>query len=327
MPKSSNVGIVYRYLPEYNYRALWENNATIRFVMEGDDPEYIPELPSIEAEFYDVGINNCCDASCPFCYVSAGKGGTNFPGITEAWKKLSRSAWYRRKIGRITVTNGPVQIAIGSTGEPTQHPEFIDFLKAVKESGVIPNYTTNGLLLGYSGKDQEVIKKRDNLLEATQEYCSAVAISLGNRSLRESAVKAIERLLLLDVHVVTHHIISDRESVLDFFDFRRKYGEKIHYYTLLPLAKSGRSKEEMDQGTYNFLESEIIFRTRELLENTGNISFGAKFIPYVKAHGNQLGACLIPEGAYSKNMLITGPDRVVITPSSFDLTPIKIINI
>lgn len=325
MSKNNNT-VVYRYLPEYNYRALWRNNVTVRFVMEGDDPKYIPELPPEESEFYDVGINDRCDAGCPFCYVSANKNGTDFSGIIKTWKKLSQNIWYQRKIGQITVTNGPVQIAIGSTGEPTQHPDFPEFLKIVKESGVVPNYTTNGLLLGYSGKDQEIIKRRDNLLDVTEKYCSAVAISLGNKNLREAAIRAIENLIPRDIHVVTHHIISDLDSVLDFFEFRRKYGKKIHYYTLLPLAKSGRSEKEMSQGVYNFLESEILFRQREIMEDMGNISFGAKFIPYVKSHGNLLNACLIPEGAYSKNMLIKD-DKVIITPSSFDLTPIKIINL
>ena len=226
MSKNNNT-VVYRYLPEYNYRALWRNNVTVRFVMEGDDPKYIPELPPEESEFYDVGINDRCDAGCPFCYVSANKNGTNFSGIVKTWKKLSQNIWYQRKIGQITVTNGPVQIAIGSTGEPTQHPDFPEFLKIVKESGVVPNYTTNGLFLGYSGEDQEIIKKRDNLLDVTEEYCSAVAISLGNKNLRETAIRAIENLIPRNIHVVTHHIISDHDSVLDFFEFRRKYGKKI----------------------------------------------------------------------------------------------------
>lgn len=50
MSKNNNT-VVYRYLPEYNYRALWRNNVTVRFVMEGDDPKYIPELPPEESEF------------------------------------------------------------------------------------------------------------------------------------------------------------------------------------------------------------------------------------------------------------------------------------
>lgn len=46
----------------------------------------------------------------------------------------------------ITYTNKPFQIAIGSTGEPTMHPDFCEFLETVFNTGVVPNYTTNGLI-------------------------------------------------------------------------------------------------------------------------------------------------------------------------------------
>lgn len=35
MKNTNDIGKVYRYLPEYNYRALWEDNKTIRFMLEG----------------------------------------------------------------------------------------------------------------------------------------------------------------------------------------------------------------------------------------------------------------------------------------------------
>ena len=39
------------------------------------------------------------------------------------------------------------EIAIGSTGEPTMHPDFCEFLETVYNTGVVPNYTTNGLII------------------------------------------------------------------------------------------------------------------------------------------------------------------------------------
>lgn len=324
MKNTNDIGKVYRYLPEYNYRALWEDNKTIRFMLEGRLTDPI-SLPEDQSEFYDIGINDSCNASCDFCYVSAGKTGENFPKICEAWRKLSE-IWYRRKIAGVTVTNAPFLIAIGSTGEPTIHPEFIDFLRTVRETGVIPNYTTNGLILGYSGSDSKKIQERDSLLKATERYCSAVAVSLGNKGIREIALRAIENLIPRDVYVVTHHIISTKESVDEFLEFREKYGDKIYYYTLLPLAKSGRSKEEMSQEVYDYLESKLL-KKRLTGEYIGNISFGAKFIPFVKNNDNQLGACLIPEGAYSKNIILGKSEKITITLSSFDLTPIKVIDL
>lgn len=99
MSKNNNT-VVYRYLPEYNYRAFWRNNVTVRFVMEGDDPKYIPELPPEESEFYDVGINDRCDAGCPFCYVSANKNGTNFSGIVKTWKNYPKIYGTKEKLAK-----------------------------------------------------------------------------------------------------------------------------------------------------------------------------------------------------------------------------------
>lgn len=321
--ETGDIGRVYRCLPEYHYRAVWEDNKTVRFCPKGEDPTLL-ELPPNQCEFYDVGINTKCNAMCEFCYVSAEKGGENYLGICEAWREFSKT-WYRRNIAGVIATNAPVLIAIGSTGEPTIHPEFIEFLKTVRGTKVIPNYTTNGLILGYCGSDQEKIKERDNLLEATEKYCSAVAVSLGNKSIREVALRAIENLIPRDVYVVTHHIISNKESVDEFLKFRDKYGDKIYYYTLLPLAKSGRSKEEMSMEVYEYLETELL-KKRLAGESIGNISFGAKFIPFVRAHGNILGASLVPEGYYSKNIILK-KDKVIITPSSFDLTPIMTVKL
>ena len=323
MKNTSDIGKVFRCFLEYNYRAIWEDNKTIRFGYTGEDLTPL-ELPADQSEFYDIGINTVCNAECEFCYVSAGKGGENFERICETWREWSKS-WYRREISGVTVTNAPFQIAIGSSGEPTEHPDFIEFLKTVRETSVVPNYTTNGISLGYAGNNIERIKKRDNLLNATEKYCSAVAVSLGNINLREIAIRAIENLLPRDVYVVTHHIISDKESVDEVFRFREKYGKRIHYYTLLPLAKSGRSLKEMSRETYNYLESELLKR-KSAGDDISNISFGAKFIPFVESNGNKINASLVPEGAYSKNVLLK-PGKVIITPSSFDLTLIKIINV
>ena len=134
-------GLKRRYYPSCNYNAYWANLTTIR-LGEG----VASELPCDQSEFYDVGINTKCNAECPFCYVSASGQGINYSNICETWKKWMDTFWEKQE-DRILLTNKPFQIAIGSTGEPTIHPEFCDFLKTVYESGVVPNYTTNGITL------------------------------------------------------------------------------------------------------------------------------------------------------------------------------------
>ena len=312
---------IFRYMPEYNYSALWENNITVRFFADYKNKggEYI-ELPPDKSEFYDVSLGTYCPENCPFCYTSAKSSGVFYEDICETWKKWSKT-WFRRKIGDIEVTDAPYQIALGSGGESSEHYNFIEFLKVVRETGVIPNYTTSGRILGYNGDDPKEINRREEMIDATVKYCEAVAISLGNKRLREQAFRAINNLLGKDIKITLHHIISDIQSVDKFFKIRESYkpGE-IHYHVLLPLVKHGRSNSEMDQETFDYLERKLLEK-KDNKESISDISFGAKFIPFL-SKSNKLGVNIFPEQTFSKNVLLQ-KDKVIITPSSFDLTPIK----
>ena len=304
-----------RVFPEKNYRAIWHNLKTIRLgegVAEELEPEY--------SEFYDVSIGTRCNAECPFCYVSASRGGIDYPDICETWKKWMDTFPKDEVImgtskGEVIKTYKPFQIALGSTGEPTLNSQFCEFLKTVYESGVVPNYTTNGIIL--SDESSALARK---ILDATSKYCGGVAVSYGNPLLRERAEKAIRNLLTLaDVKVNVHHIISDKKSVDEFLEFRNKYDGMIYYHVLLPLMPSGRSKKGLEDGVWEYLEEKISNLDRK------DISFGAHFIKYLET-SSKIKTWLYPAESLSKNILLK-KDKVVITPSSFNLKPIKVINL
>ena len=230
-------GTKIREFSYYNYKAIWGNLKTIR-VGTG----VARELPPNMAEFYDVGINTVCNAECDFCYVSAGHGGINYPNICETWKKWMDMYGAISK-DEVTYTNKPFQIAIGSTGEPTMHPDFCEFLETVFNTGVVPNYTTNGLILARDNV------KGGEILAYTKEYVGGVAVSLGNPSIRLQAHRAINKLLTWgDTNVNIHHIISDKVSVDEFYDTVVRYGDSIYYHVLLPLMPSGRSNKGIEPG-------------------------------------------------------------------------------
>ena len=307
MKNFNHWGIKKRIFPDHNYYAVWNNLKTIR-LGEG----HATELPPEYSEFYDIGINTCCNACCDFCYVSANKEGINYPDICETWEKWMKMYKTEIKNG-VTITNAPFQIAIGSTGCPTIHPQFCEFLETVYNSGVVPNYTTNGITLA---KGDEYTEK---LLDYTRRFVGGVAVSMGNKSLHKQAKKAIQILLDKgDTNVNIHHIISDKKSVDDFLKVQKKYGSDILYHVLLPLMPAGRSTRGVEEGAFEYLE--------DMIEkyDIKNVAFGAHFIETLKT--SKIPTWLYEAESFSKNIILT-KDKVQITPSSFDLKPIKIIDL
>lgn len=312
-------GIKARVFKDNNYHAIWGNLKTIRL-----GKGVATELPPDKSEFYDIGINTMCNAECPFCYVSASHKGVNYPGICETWKNWmdtfverdsSTTSTLKAMPNRkgIIVTDKPFQIAIGSTGEPTIHPDFCKFLETVYNTNVVPNYTTNGITIA---KDDELSKQ---ILEATRKFVGGVAVSFGNKSLRPYAEKAIDKLIAEgDTNINIHHIISDKESVDEFVRVWEKYGDNILYHVLLPLMPSGRSTEGIGEGVFEYLEEKI--KERDIK----NIAFGAHFVEYLK-HSDIKTYLYEPE-SFSKNIILT-KNKVQITPSSFNLKPILTIEI
>lgn len=303
-------GLKIRTLKDYNYRAVWLNLKTLRF---GEDGEEIKELPPEYSEFYDVGLTTRCNACCPWCYVNASKEGRDFTDICETWKRWMEHYPIERK-GKVSYSLRPNQIATGSTGEPCLHPSFTQFLRTVYETNVVPNYTTNGLILSDINNPwcQEI-------LEATSDFCGGVAISFGNKAIRSKAELAILNLLKYgNCKVMIHHLISDKESVDDFVCQTLNYGKDIHYHVLLPLMAHGRSRRGLEEGTFEYLEEQIH------KYGISNIAFGANFYPYLEK--SSLPVSTYPQEAYSKNVLLDG-GKVTITPSSFNLKPIKIIEV
>ena len=238
----------------------------------------------------------------------------------------------------IISTEKPFQIAIGSTGEPTVSLQFCKFLQTVYESGVVPNYTTNGMILFYWDKPgSKYYSKANEILSYTSLYCGGVAVSFGNKALRKYATGAIKGLLEKGrCKVNIHHIISDKQSVDEFFEIYnsylidnpnyctnttdidkfddRKKVSLIHNHVLLPLMKHGRSDHGLDEGTWEYLESKLLEETYD------DVSFGAHFIKYLE--NSKIKTWLYPAESLSKNIILE-KDCVKITPSSFDLNPIK----
>ena len=56
--------------------------------------------------------------------------------------------------------------------------------------------------------------------------------------------------------------------------------------------------------------------------SSDNIALGANFLPYLEKYPNLIKVYEYPSECYSSNVLLKN-DRVILTPSSYNLTPVK----
>lgn len=365
MKSFTKLGYKVRIDKNRNYNAVWYDLKTARLGTGVAD-----ELPADKSEFYDVSLGTKCNGKCKFCYTSAKVNGISYKNPSDAWKNYMKkftdkhgyepndeklaillagslfktlepdefmvmNAKHILESGKIpvTYTEKPFQIAIGSEGEPTEHPEFCKFLETVYNTGVIPNYTTNGVILSLAGADptkgesisdlhydyselelHNMLHYAYKLLEYTSKYVGGVAVSYSNPDLKPYAERAINALIKYgNTNVNMHHIISDNNSVDELLNVINKYGDNIQYHVLLPLMKSGRSKEEMHLETFKYLEETIN------KYDIRNVAFGANFSPYL--NNSSIKTYNYPPESLSKNMILRNEHKIILTPSSFDMKP------
>lgn len=93
-------GIKVRKFPNNNYHAVWDGS-TLKTHRFGSN---VQRLDAGTQEFYDVSLGTKCNLECPFCYVSAKKGGRFYENIVD--KAISF-------FGSMDDNTKPLQIAIG----------------------------------------------------------------------------------------------------------------------------------------------------------------------------------------------------------------------
>jgi MoaA/NifB/PqqE/SkfB family radical SAM enzyme len=278
-------GLKMREFRDKNYRAIFTpSGKTVHFRFDKRQPLQKLDWP----ELYDIGINSKCFGECSYCYIEAIRGGTNFENIVEKVQAF---------FGRMTENQKPFQVAIGASGEPTLHPDFPEFLKALYDMGIMPNYTSNGMHLG-----QRVIK-------ATQDYCGGVALTT-HRHLERYWRKGITKLVAAGIRTNLHIVIVDKQSVDESIAYWKEYKDEVEFFVLLPYQAVGFAEEVELAETYDYL-----FDSLRELDDTSQFAYGAYFIdelkkrPYMKAD-------LYPHDAISKYMSLQGTGSM--HASSFD---------
>lgn len=281
-----------RDFPELNYRAIFTKwGKTLRAKYDESLPFGQQQLPEIE----DVSINNLCLAACPYCYTNALKSGVNFENVVEKIHDY---------YGSLAPETRPFQIALGGSGEPTMHPDFIPVLQAYRSLGIMPNYTTNGMHL------------TADVLRATKDICGGVALSY-HPHIEKVFWKAISQLNEAGIKPNIHLIVGEPGSAAQVVRFYENFADKIDYLVLLPYQAVGR-------GAVIEVETEWA-KLFSLLQtyNKEKLAFGALFYEYIQTHAEALSFldldCYEPE-VFSGYRLLDD-SYMTLRKSSYDLRP------
>lgn len=264
------------------YKAFFtDSGKTIRFTRE----------KPLTSELEDVAINDKCLANCSYCYTDAKKSGTNFSNVIS--KALE--VW-----GELELNDRPFQIAIGGAGEPTMHPDFAEFLRCVKDLGIMPNYTTNGMHLF------------DSVLSATNEYCGGVALSW-HPHIEKVYHKAVKPLREASKKLNTHVIIGSTDSLQELKTLYNRYSSTFDYFVLLPYQAVGRGK--------NLEVKEVWGKTFDWIKtvDTKKFAFGALFYDYLLANDTGLDMSIYNPDVYSGYRLLNHNYKTLYK-SSYELT-------
>ena len=163
------------------YTTYFDQNSGL-FVRKEDKDTEEPFWSEDGPELLDVSITNYCERACEFCYRHSEKNG----------KHISKSDF--QIIIEQAAELGVLQIALGG-GNPNQHPQFIEFLKLVREHNIIPSYTTNG-----DGLSPDILK-------ASADYCGAMAISVYSTK-EQHIAETLERINNYAIKTNLHLILK-----------------------------------------------------------------------------------------------------------------------
>jgi uncharacterized protein YbjQ (UPF0145 family) len=204
--------------------------------------------------------------------------------------------------GAKPLNNRPIEIAIGGHGESTMHPNWVEFVKTVKQLGIVPNYTTNGMHLS------------DNILQATEEYCGGVAVSY-HPHIQKVFHKAIDKLSEIDTQLNTHLIIGSPESLIDTQALFEMYYDQIKYFVMLPYQAAGFAKPIETHETWTMMFEWINSLDKE---SKNKFAFGALFYPWLLNNKIDLNIDIYEPEIYSGYRMMDDSYKI-LRKSSYNL--------
>lgn len=245
----------------------------------------------------DFQITERCGLGCPQCYASS-----VIEGQDASWDDMVLAVEQMRAAG-------VCQVALGG-GEPVLHPRLADFLRLVRDSGMVPNMTTTGI--GMTAEQARSIK----------ENCGAIAMSLegvgAKFALRrkqgfEAFKKQVLKFIELEIPLVLQVTVS--RGNFEHLDEIVEYCASVSpLYGVVFLAHKPAGRAEVfDQtlaaGEHPRVHEAMLRAVRRLHEHT-RVGFDCCFSPAMTGFESELG--------FSRGTIVEGCSA---TRSGIGLTP------
>ena len=277
-----------RHIGDYHFLADADCGVTFRWGKTLDDNPSLAPVP----ELADISISNKCSKGCSFCYRDSTPNG-KVMSLEEYCHVLD--SLYSSEYGTI------FQVAIGG-GEPLEHPNFIEIVDETVKRGIVPNFTTNGLLL------------TSEICAAIKGKVGAIAISASGISEIKSIRPAIECAEGIKVNI--HYILSaksleDATAIVNgAFNHLLKGINAVVFLTYKP---AGRGKEGQILRCGEKMTSFI--QAVKASNATGKRGFDACFVPMLihehVVRNEMVDAC---EGGFFSVYI---DDNMRVSPCSF----------
>jgi radical SAM protein with 4Fe4S-binding SPASM domain len=209
------------------------------------DREFMRGMGHAESPLWDVNeagpltaplevhfsVTNACSLRCDHCYMDSGD---KDPGEMSA-------ADFRKSID-LLAGMGVFHIALGG-GEALERPDFFELASYVRERGIVPNLTTNGLMMtrqtaakcGVFGQVNVSIDGDHLIKEAAQGLSPATGVAAGG-------VRAVDLLLEAGIKVGLNFVVTRQnfDQLADLFSFAEERG--LTDLEFLRLKPAGRGK-------------------------------------------------------------------------------------
>jgi len=231
--------------PGYNYIFRKSDGYAMRWGKTEDDDPFWGPAP----ELADISISNRCSNGCSFCYRDSLPDGP-----------LMSVEDFKFVMEQLPAT---FQLALGG-GEPTEHPDLIEILKIARESGKVPNYTTNGTRL------------TDQIIAASKKYCGAVAISWS-----DIALEAVDKFVKGGVKTNIHFILSPNtiEQGIELMKKPELFGDGGINAVVFLLHKAIGRGQQKDTPTFEQTRPLI----KEAFSTEVSVAFDVCAIPHIAA--------------------------------------------